>query len=190
MGLFDNLKVLGSNVGKNVSVIADNVAVVAKENQKINSMKKEVSVLDAEIEKAYIEIGRKLVDHILLTNEMPDIDIKDTLAILDTKMTKKNEINELLIAIEKAKKDQLILHEKGRAGEIFRAEKEKLDKALAMDVINKDEYEDKLRPFKNKLFYFDEIRKIEKQFEMGIITFDEKVEKIEDIINRDTEITL
>lgn len=188
MGLFDNLKVLGSNVGKNVSVMADNVAVAAKENQKISSMKKEISVLDAEIEKAYVEIGRKLVDHILITNEMPDIAIQDILTILDGKMSKKKEISEELLVIEKAKKDQLIFHEKERVNELYRTEKEKLDKALAMDVISKLEYEEKLRPIKNRVFYFDEIRKIEKQCEMGIINQEEKSFKIEEIINRDTEV--
>lgn len=190
MGLFDNLKVLGSNVGKNVSVLADNVAVAAKETQKINSMKKEISVLEAEIESAYTEIGRKLVEHIVITQEMPDINIKDILAILDVKIAKQKDIKEELIAIEKAKSDQLILQEKERANETYRAEKEKLDKALAMEVINKDEYENKLRPFKNTLFFFDELRKIEKQYEMKIINLEEKYAKIEEILNRDTEITL
>lgn len=185
MGLFDNIKVLTNNVSKNVSVLADNVAVAAKETQKINSMKKEVSILDAEINKAYTEIGRKLVEHILATNEMPNIDIKDTLNILDVKMTKKTEIKNAIIEIEKAKKDQLILHEKERAMETYLKEKEKLDNALAMNVITTDEYNKKILPHQNKITYFDEIKNIEQQYSMSIISFEEKNDKIEEILNRD-----
>ena len=185
MGLFDNIKVLTNNVSKNVSVLADNGAVAAKETQKINSMKKEVSILDAEINKAYTEIGRKLVEHILATNEMPNIDIKDTLNILDVKMSKKTEIKNAIIEIEKAKKDQLILHEKERAMEIYLKEKEKLDNALAMNVISTDEYNKKILTHQNKITYFDEIKNVEQQYSMSIISAEEKNDKIEEILNRD-----
>ena len=48
-----------------------------------------------------------------------------------------------------------------------------------MDVITQDEYNFKLSIAKKKVDNFDEIRRIEQQFDMGIITKEEKNSKID-----------
>lgn len=69
--------------------------------------------------------------------------------------------------------------------ETYLKEKEKLDNALAMNVITTDEYNKKILPHQNKITYFDEIKNIEQQYSMSIISFEEKNDKIEEILNRD-----
>jgi hypothetical protein len=52
-----------------------------------------------------------------------------------------------------------------------------------MEIISKEEYEQKLNIARKKVENFEEIKKIEQQFEMGIITKEEKDEKINAILN-------
>ena len=66
------------------------------------------------------------------------------------------------------------MREKQQAEEAFLAEKNKLDKALAMDVLSQDEYDVKLAIAKKKVDNFDEIRRVKQQAEMGLITKEEK----------------
>ena len=75
-------------------------------------------------------------------------------------------------------KQNAVLRDKARAEEEFQEEKTKFDRALAMDVISQDEYNFKISIARKKVDNFEEIRKIEQQFDMGIITKEEKNAKI------------
>lgn len=83
-----------------------------------------------------------------------------------------------IIELEKRMKQNAVLRDKARAEEEFQEEKTKLDRALAMDVISRDEYNFKISIARKKVDNFEEIRKIEQQFDMGIITKEEKNAKI------------
>lgn len=76
----------------------------------------------------------------------------------------------------------MILQEKRKVEEDFILEKEKLDKALAMDLISQDEYNEKINNYRKRLDNFEEIKKIEQQYDFGIITLEEKNQKINLII--------
>ena len=60
----------------------------------------------------------------------------------------------------------------------FDAEKSKLDKALKMDVISQEEYNEKLSKESLKLENFDQIRKVKKQYEMDLISKEEMTSKL------------
>ena len=92
---------------------------------------------------------------------------------------RKKELEEQLVELEKRMKQNAALREKAKVQEEFEEEKTKLDRALAMDVITQDEYNFKLSIAKKKVDNFDEIRRIEQQFDMGIITKEEKNSKID-----------
>ena len=96
---------------------------------------------------------------------------------------KKKELENQLAEVEKRAKQNTLLREKTKAEESFEQEKGVLDKALAMEIISKEEYEQKLNIARKKVENFEEIKKIEQQFEMGIITKEEKDEKINAILN-------
>ena len=101
---------------------------------------------------------------------MPGIEISDLLKLMDPKMTKKQELEQKIIELEKEIKQKNVLREKQQAEESFLAEKDKLDKALAMDILSQDEYNVKIAIERKKLDNFEAIRKVEQQAEMGLIT--------------------
>ena len=116
-------------------------------------------------------------------DEEPVSDVSDFLTIIKQDQAKKKELENQLAEVEKRAKQNTLLREKTKAGESFEQEKGVLDKALAMEIISKEEYEQKLNIAKKKVENFEEIKKIEQQFEMGIITKEEKDEKINAILN-------
>ena len=116
-------------------------------------------------------------------DEEPVFDVSDFLTIIKQDQAKKKELENQLAEVEKRAKQNTLLREKTKAEESFEQEKGVLDKALAMEIISKEEYEQKLNIAKKKVENFEEIKKIEQQFDMGIITKEEKDEKINAILN-------
>lgn len=116
-------------------------------------------------------------------DEEPVFDVSDFLTIIKQDQAKKKELENQLAEVEKRAKQNTLLREKTKAEESFEQEKGVLDKALAMEIISKEEYEQKLNIAKKKVENFEEIKKIEQKFEMGIITKEEKDEKINAILN-------
>ena len=116
-------------------------------------------------------------------DEEPVFDVSDFLTIIKQDQAKKKELENQLAEVEKRPKQTTLLREKTKAEESFEQEKGVLDKALAMEIISKEEYEQKLNIARKKVENFEEIKKIEQQFEMGIITKEEKDEKINAILN-------
>ena len=116
-------------------------------------------------------------------DEEPVFDVSDFLTIIKQDQAKKKELENQLADVEKRAKQNTLLREKTKAEESFEQEKGVLDKALAMEIISKEEYEQKLNIARKKVENFEEIKKIEQQFEMGIITKEEKDEKINAILN-------
>ena len=128
-------------------------------------------------------VGRKFVEYVAETQEMPGIDVSDILKWIDPKVTRKKELEAEVIEVEKRNKEQKLLREKQQAEQDFINEKEKLDKALAMEIIDEDIYNSKLSAQKKKLDNFEAIRKLELQVDMGIITEEEKNAKLYEILN-------
>lgn len=182
MGLFDKVTKTAVNIGNSVKStavnIGSNAAVATQEQSELVALKSQVNVIDQELDSSYVQIGRKYVDYVLDSGEMPGIDVSDILKLIDPKISKKQELEQQIIKLEKEIKEKGVLREKQQAEEEFLAEKGKLDKALAMDVISQDEYEIKIAIAKKKVDNFEAIRKIEQQAEMGIITKEEKAQKI------------
>lgn len=73
------------------------------------------------------------------------------------------------------------MREKQAAEAEYLKEKDKLDKALAMDILSQDEYDIKLAITKKKVDNFEAIRKVEQQFDMKLITKEERDAKIKEL---------
>ncbi|MBQ7897288.1 MAG: hypothetical protein IJ323_02580 [Clostridia bacterium] len=186
MGIFDKVAKAATNVGNSVlktaTTVGSNVTTAAGEQAELVSLKSQVNVIEEELNASYIQIGRKYVDYVIQTGEMPGIDISDILKLIDPKMTKKQELEQKIIELEKEIKEKNVLREKQKVEEEFLEEKNKLDKALAMDIINQDDYDIKITLARKKVDNFELIRKIEQQAEMGLITNEEKAQKIEALL--------
>lgn len=187
MGIFDKIQKTATNVGnsalKTATTVGSNASVAIQEQNELMALKAQINVIEQELNSSYIQIGRKYVDYVIESGDMPGIDVSDILKLIDPKITKKQELEAQVIELEKQIKSKTVLREKQQAEEEFLAEKAKLDKALAMDVITQDDYDIKLAIAKKKVDNFEMIRKIEQQAEMGLITKEEKAQKIEQLLN-------
>ena len=185
--LVDSGKSLGSSIGSAAATTATNVgssvATAAKEHSELAGLKAEINVIEKELDASYVMIGRKYVEYVIESGEMPSIDITDILKMIDPKMTRKQELQEKVIELEKRIKEQDALRDKQAAEAEYIAGKEKLDKALAMGVLDQADYDVKLSALQKKRDNFEIMRKLEQQVQMGIITEEEKNAKLFEILN-------
>lgn len=182
MGIFDKVVTAAKNTGSSVASAAaktgSTIGVAVQDQSELAGLKMQVNIIEQELEKAYSQVGRIYIEYVMNSGEMPGIDVSDILRMIDPKITRKIELEEQIIECQKRVKDNNLMKEKERAEIAFRSEKDKLDKALAMDVISLDEYNIKLAIAYKKVEHFEEIRRIEKQCDMRIITETEKLEKL------------
>lgn len=141
----------------------------------------QVNVIEQELDASYAQIGRKFVDYVIQTGDMPAIDVSDILKLMDPKLTQKAELEKQIIELEKKIKNSTVLREKQAAEEEFLAEKARLDKALAMDILSQEEYDQKLAVARKKVDNFEAIRRVEQQYEMKLITKEERDERIQEL---------
>jgi len=155
--------------------------ISSQENARVNDIRTELLVIDGELNAAYKQIGEKYVKFMSETNDIPGIDVKDILKRMEPKLEKKSEIEAELIKLEKKLKDQVILEEKEKFESEFIRKKEALDKAKSMDIISDDEYYLKLKEYTKKMDNFQAIRNVNKQYELGIISYEELQMKLRDL---------
>lgn len=113
---------------------------------------------------------------------MPGIDVSDVLKMLDPKFERRDELQAKMIEIEKRRKDRTLLQEKSAVEAQVQAEIEKLDKALAMELICQAEYDTKVAQLKKRVDNFEAIKKVEQKCQMGIITAAERDKEIEALL--------
>lgn len=161
---------------------AENEAAEATESSEVIDEVKEEAIDEVKAEAAD-ETVDEAKEEAADEDEEPVFDVSDFLTIIKQDQAKKKELENQLAEVDKRAKQNTLLREKTKAEESFEQEKGVLDKALAMEIISKEEYEQKLNIARKKVENFEEIKKIEQQFEMGIITKEEKDEKINAILN-------
>ena len=182
MGFFDKMKTQASTLGRSINdttaKLSSDFFVASRENAKLTSIKAEIDSIEGDLQIAYNEIGKKYVEHISTTGEYFEIGVQDTIKRIEPKLDRKQILEKEAIEIQKMLKDQLVMQEKATFQREYDETKEKLYKALKMDIISESEYSNKLAIAKEKLDNFDEIRRIKKQCEMELITKDEMDEKL------------
>lgn len=187
MGLFDKVVQTGKNIGNAATSVATSVGssamTSAKEQTELTGLKAEVNVIEKELDASYALIGKRYVDYVVASGEMPGIDVSDLLKLMDPKLERKQELEQKIIELEKKIKEQGVLREKQQAQAEFDAEKSKLDKALGMGILDQVDYDSKVAVLQKKLDNFEIIRKLDQQVDMGIITKEEKEAKLFEIFN-------
>lgn len=185
MGLFDKVVKTATTMGKSALNAASNVGstvgVAAQDQSELAALKMQVNVIEQELDSSFVQIGRRYVDYVVSSGEMPGIDVSDILKLIDPKMSQKQELEKQIIALEKKIKDNAVLREKQLAEQSYLDEKAKLDKALAMDIISQDEYNAKVATAKKKYDNFELIRKVEQQYDMALISKEERDAKIQEL---------
>ncbi len=185
MALFDKIAKTATSVGKSVLGAAANVGstvgVATQDQSELAALKMQVNVIERELDASYAQIGRRYVEYVIASGEMPGIDVMDILKLIDPKLTQKQEMEAQIAALEKKIKDNAIARDKQAAERDFLQEKSKLDKALAMGVLSQDEYDVKLAIAQKRMDNFEAIRKVEAQYDMKLITRAERDAKLAEL---------
>ena len=180
--LSNGVSKVASNVGTGAINVGSNVGTSVQGNSEIAGLKMQINTIEQDLDASYATVGRKYVGYVLESGDMPGIDISDMMKLMQPKIDKLKELQEKLAEAEKQVKNADILREKEKAEKEFRAEKEKLDRAKQMDLVDEDEYNQKLSVAQKKLDNFDKIRKLQTQLEMDLITRDEMNKQIEELM--------
>lgn len=182
MGLLDKVTKTAVSISKtaiNTATAAGaSVGVTAQDQMELAELKMQLKVVEEELNSSYVQIGRRYVDYIIAAGEMPGVDISDVLKLMDPKLEKKETLEQEIVSLEKKIRNNAILREKQAAEEEFLSEKNKLDKALAMEILSQEEYDVKVYTASKKLENFEMIRKIEQQYDMKLISKDERDNRI------------
>ena len=187
MGLFDRVVKTAGNVSRSVGGAAANVGsgigTSVQDTTELTNLKMQINTIEQELQSAYAQIGKRYADYVIQSQEMPGIDISDLLKLMEPKLERKDDLQKQVIELEKRIKEKNVLREKELITKEFQVEKEKLDKALAMDIISQADYDAKISSAKKKVDNFEAVRKVEQQFDMGIISKEEKEAKIKELLN-------
>ncbi|WP_462180066.1 hypothetical protein [Pseudoalteromonas gelatinilytica] len=183
MGLFDRIKTqantIGTNISESTSKLTSDISTASKEKSKLSAINSEITSLNGQLNIAYQDIGKKYVSNLLENQgENVEVALKDTLDRIEPILEQKLELEKEAIEIEKKLKDQIILQEKAIFQREYDEEKEKLEKAVKLNLLTEKEMQEKLARAQLKLDNFDNIRKVKKQYDMKLISKDELNEKL------------
>lgn len=177
-GLFSTTKTLGKQIGGAIGNAADKTGTNAKISLQITSLEMERDKLNAEYENVCSIVGRKYVEYLLNDGTPAQVDVTRELQMILPKLERIEEIENEIGQLEESRRDNQFMEEFSETEQEYLALKKKLDQALRLGVITQDEYDEKISACKNKFDNFNEIQRIKKQHEMGIISKEEMKAKL------------
>lgn len=186
MEIFDKVNKVAKNVGDNVGSIAKNVgntlSNVTKEQSELASLNVQKNVIEKKLESSYAEIGKRYVEFVENCREGVTFEVDDVMEKMRPELDKlanlKLQIEEKEMEIKQNNIDKAFK----KAQDEYDAEKKKLDKAIELDIISAEEYDEKLAVAQKKLDNFELLRKVKMQYDMDIITKEEYNEKVKKIL--------
>lgn len=177
-------KDVGDTVVSSAKSLGGSLYNSTKEQSELAGLNVQKSVLDKKLNDSYAEIGKRYVDYMERCSSTETFDVSDIIEKIKPDLDK---LADLKVQIE-AKREQIKEQDDERFAKKAQADydfdKEKLDKALSMEIINEEEYNEKLDFAKRKLDNYMILRKIEAQLEMDIISKEEYNEKRKNILGR------
>lgn len=153
-----------------------------KEQSELAGLRVQAAVVEKQLDAYYMEIGKKYMDYVQKCETDTVFDVKDIMDQMQPDLEKLADIKLQISEKEEEIKKNNQERDKKKAVEEFETVKKKLDKALEMEIITELEYSIKLDAAQKKLDNYDELRKIELQYQMDIITKSEYDEKIKSLI--------
>jgi len=176
-------KEMGDTVINSAKSIGGNLYNTTKEQSEMASLNVQKSLIEKRMTEYYAEIGKRYVEYMENCEGGEVFQVNDILEKMQPDLKKLSEVKEQIAEKEFAIKEGNEQKARRRAQETFDKEKETLDKALNMEILSEEEYEEKLALAKNKLEHYDLLRKVDMQLSMGIITKSEYDEKVKNILN-------
>lgn len=178
------VKEVGESVIGSAKNLGTSIYTTSKEQGEIAGMKIQQSVINKRLDESYAKIGKRYVEYINNSNGGEVFDISDILDEMKDDMQKLEEIamglKEKELQAKKLEKEKQ--HKK--ALDAYESQKAKLDKALDLDIISEQEYQERIAICKKKYENYEMIQKIDMQLQMGIISKEEHAAKINNILNQ------
>lgn len=183
MDMFEKVKEVSENVIDSAKTIGTSIYKTSKEQSDLAGMKVQKSVVEKKLQEYYAIIGKRYIEYINNSDGNELFDVSD---VLEEMLPDVDKLKEIVAAIaekeESAKKEEEERRQK-KAQSDYENAKAKLDKALSMDIISQEEYEEKLLVIQKKLDHHEQLRKINMQLQMGIITKEEYKEKVNKVLS-------
>ncbi len=176
------VKEVGENVIDSARNLGTSIYSTSKEQGELAGIKVQKSVVEKKLQESYAEIGKRYVSYMNHADASDAFDISDILETMQPELDKLAEIEATLGEKELNAKKMEEERRQKKAQDEFDEKKAKLDKALSMDIISQEEYEEKLAVVQRKLDNYEQLRKIDMQLQMGIISPEEHGEKINKIL--------
>ena len=179
------VKEVGGNVIDYAKNIGTTIYGTSKEQGEIAGLKVQKSVLEKKLQESYIAIGKRYYDYISNSNGEDCFDVSDVIEQMQPEIDKIKEIDNALLEKEVNEKKQEEERRQKKALDAYESDKALLDKALNLDIITQEEYDEKLAVVKKKYDNHELLRKIELQFKMGIIDREEYELKISKVLSEE-----
>lgn len=187
MDMFEKATKAARNVTESVvnsaKTVGNSLYSSTKEQSELASLTVQKSVIEKKLTDSYAEIGKRYIEYMEKCEGGEVFDVSDVLEKIQPELDKlseiKNSIAEKQVEIKKSSDEKA----QKRAQDEYESEKAKLEKALDMDIITQEEYEQKLAAAQRKLDNFELLHKIEMQYEMGIISKEEYHEKVKSVLS-------
>lgn len=130
-----------------------------------------------------MQIGRRYMERVAQTHDYGGLDVQDILRVMQPKLAKKEELQHQIAMLEKEVSEQKLLREKEMVEMQYQDEKAKLDKAHTMGVLTDSEYIERVRQARKRADCFDEIRRINQQYDMNLISAADRDFMISTLLN-------
>lgn len=176
------VKEVGENVIDSARSLGTSIYSTSKEQSELAGIKVQKSVVEKKLQEYYAEIGKRYVDYMGHTDASEAFDVSDVVEAMQPELDKLAEIEAALEEKELNAKKMEEERRQKRAQDEFHEKKARLDKALSMDIISQEEYDNKLAAAQKKLDNYEQLRKIDIQLQMGIISQEEHSEKISQLL--------
>ena len=176
------VKEVGGTVFDSAKNIGTSIYSLSKEQSELAGMKVQKSVIEKKLQESYAEIGKRYVEYIAKVDVEEAFDVSDIIEAMQPDLDKLEEIAEAVAQREVNAKKEEEEKQLKKAQDAYDVEKAKLDKALEMDIISQEEYNEKMIMVQKKFEHYVQIRKIDMQLQMGIISNDEYAMKIDNIL--------
>lgn len=174
MDIFDNVAKTAKNIGSSIYTST-------KEQGELASLSVQKSAIEKKLNVFYAEIGKRYVEYMEKCDANSTFDVSDVLDAMKPQLDKLAEIKATLEEKDEAAKKTAEEKRLKKAEEEYENAKAQLDKALSMDVVTQEEYDEKMAIVQKKFDNREVLRKFGLQLDMGIISaeeYDEKVKKV------------
>ena len=159
--------------------IAKSAANVLKSNDDVQE-KREIRIRIAEKQKQldsmYLDYAKNNADQV--SGKTAAYDAEAGMQAICQVRDEIAQLEDRIVQIDKKIINERIVSEKLQAMQQFDAEIAKLDKALTMEVMTQAEYDEKRAVLQRRVDNFEAVKRIEIQQEMGVISREEKEQKI------------